>query len=394
MLKKGSIANKPAANATTDAAPAPVVTKKAPSVAPKASLARPTRTAEDLKKLAKDNKRYSDHGRMMKGIPEVEVMCEPGKDLQAADVKLSLLWSCIFGGLSGFPRGKLFELYADNHVGKTAQAMQWAGMMQRAGLKVGGVDVEHAFDKSLARRVKMDPDNITMTRPVTGNDAIEDLSQLINVEQCDYIIHDSLAASTPAQRATEDKQMIGDHARLWSNKLPELKSSAGTSGATVILLNQKRQKIGVMFGDPTTTTGGNAPAFYSDMRLSLSKVEVVVDENKSETAYTMRVKVVKNKLTGIKSTYDVRMNPGHIINWPETAVVWAERFGLVDKENKIIAGISFTGRSDSKTLQATIAGKEETVFQMIFAQLVEQRNAFAAGETLVVAAQAEDAYEE
>lgn len=396
MLNKGSASKKPESTPVADAkkaAPQAQVAKKAPAAAPKA-VVRASHTAEDLKKLSKDNKRYSDHGRMMKGIPEVELMAVPGKDLHDQDKLLSMLWSCLFGGLVGFPRGKLIELYAENHVGKTAQAMQWAGMIQRCGLKVGGIDVEHAFDKSLARRVKMDPDKLTMTRPISGNEAIEDLSQLINVEQCDYIFHDSIAASTPQERATQDKNMIGDHARLWSSKLPEIKSSSGAAGATVVLINQLRTKIGVMFGDPLTTTGGKGPAFFSDLRISLSKVEVALDENKSETGYTMRVKIVKNKLTGIKGTYDVRMKPGHLINWPETAVNWAERFGLTDKEVKTIAGIAFEGRSDQKSLEKVVSGKEELVFAAVLLKLKEQQAVFAAGWDIEVSTPEEDSYEE
>jgi recombination protein RecA len=200
-------------------------------------------------------------------------------------------------GRGGFPRGRIIELYGPESSGKTSVALHAAGIAQRAGGTVGFIDAEHALDPEWAVRLGVDMDDMLLSQPDTGEQALEVTDMLVRSGKLDMIIIDSVSALVP--KAEIDGEMgdshVGLQARLMSQALRKMAGSAHKAGTTVIFINQLREKVGVLFGSPETTSGGKALKFYASVRLDVRRIETLKDGT-TAIGNRVRVKVVKNKV--------------------------------------------------------------------------------------------------
>jgi recombination protein RecA len=200
-------------------------------------------------------------------------------------------------GIGGFPRGRIVEIYGPESSGKTTLAIHAIAQAQKAGGIAAFVDAEHAFDSSYARKLGVDIDNLFVSQPDNGEQALEITENLIRSGAIDIIVIDSVAALTPKSEIEGEMgdSKMGLQARLMSQALRKLAGTINKTQTCCIFINQLREKIGVMFGNPETTTGGNALKFYSSVRLDIRRISQI-KEGDSVTGNRARVKVVKNKL--------------------------------------------------------------------------------------------------
>ena len=211
----------------------------------------------------------------------------------------SLSLDLALGG--GIPKGRIIEIYGPESAGKTTLALHVLAEMQKSGGQAAFIDAEHALDPEYARRIGVDVDNLLISQPDSGEQALEIVQTLVASNAVDIIVVDSVAALTPRaeiEGEIGDAQM-GAQARLMSQAMRKLTALIGKSKTTVIFLNQLRMKLGVMFGNPETTTGGNALKFYASVRLEIraaGKLEDGTSDEKQFIGIRSRVKVVKNKV--------------------------------------------------------------------------------------------------
>ncbi|MCX6733255.1 MAG: recombinase RecA [Candidatus Peregrinibacteria bacterium] len=211
----------------------------------------------------------------------------------------SLSLDVALGG--GVPKGRIIEIFGPESAGKTTLALHILSEMQKTGGQAAFIDAEHALDPDYARRIGVDVDNLLISQPDSGEQALEIVQTLVASNAVDIIVVDSVAALTP--RAEIEGEMgdaqMGAQARLMSQAMRKLTALIGKSRTTVIFLNQLRMKIGVMFGNPETTPGGNALKFYSSVRLEIraaGKLEEGTGDDKRFIGIRSRVKIVKNKV--------------------------------------------------------------------------------------------------
>ncbi|HNV14220.1 MAG: recombinase RecA [Actinomycetales bacterium] len=201
-------------------------------------------------------------------------------------------------GIGGLPRGRVVEIYGPESSGKTTVALHAVANAQKAGGIAAFIDAEHALDPEYAKNLGVDIDNLLVSQPDTGEQALEIADMLIRSGAIDVIVIDSVAALVP--RAEIEGEMgdshVGLQARLMSQALRKLTGALSTTGTTAIFINQLREKIGVMFGSPETTTGGKALKFYASVRLDVRRIETLKDGSEAVGNRT-RVKVVKNKVS-------------------------------------------------------------------------------------------------
>ena len=200
-------------------------------------------------------------------------------------------------GIGGLPRGRIIEIYGPESSGKTTLALHAIAEAQKRGGTCAFVDAEHALDPTYARKLGVDVDNLLISQPDQGEQALEICDTLVRSGAVDVLVIDSVAALVP--RAELEGEMgdshVGLHARLMSQALRKLTGSVSRSNTMLVFLNQIRLKIGVMFGNPETTTGGNALKFYASIRMEIRRVRAIKDRDQIVGNQT-RVKVVKNKL--------------------------------------------------------------------------------------------------
>ncbi len=200
-------------------------------------------------------------------------------------------------GIGGLPRGRVVEIYGPESSGKTTVALHAIASAQRAGGIAAFIDAEHALDPEYAAKLGVDIDSLLVSQPDTGEQALEIADMLVRSSAIDIIVIDSVAALVP--RAEIEGEMgdshVGLQARLMSQALRKMTGALKTTGTTAIFINQLREKIGVMFGSPETTTGGRALKFYSSIRLDVRRIETLKDGSEPVGNRT-RVKVVKNKM--------------------------------------------------------------------------------------------------
>jgi recombination protein RecA len=201
-------------------------------------------------------------------------------------------------GVGGYPRGRVIEIYGPESSGKTTLTLHAIAETQKAGGIAAFIDAEHAFDRFYAEKLGVDIDNLIISQPDNGEQALEIADNLIRSGAIDIVVVDSVAALTP--KAEIEGEMgdskMGLHARLMSQALRKLTASISKTNCTVIFINQLREKIGVMFGNPETTTGGNALKFYASVRLDIRRSTQIKDSNGAVLGNKTRVKVVKNKV--------------------------------------------------------------------------------------------------
>ncbi len=200
-------------------------------------------------------------------------------------------------GVGGFPRGRVIEIYGPESSGKTTLAIHAIAEAQKAGGIAAFIDAEHAFDRFYAEKLGVDVDNLWISQPDNGEQALEIADQLIRSSAIDILVIDSVAALTPKKEIEGDMgdSAVGLHARLMSQALRKLTSTISKTNTTCIFINQLREKIGIMFGNPETTTGGNALKFYASVRIDIRKSTAIKDGD-NVLGNQVKVKVVKNKV--------------------------------------------------------------------------------------------------
>jgi len=201
-------------------------------------------------------------------------------------------------GVGGLPNGRIIEVYGPESSGKTTLSLHCIAEAQRKGGMAAFIDAEHAFDKSYAEKLGIDTENLLISQPDNGEQALEIAEHLIRSGSIDIIVIDSVAALVPRGELEGDMgdSKLGLQARLMSQALRKLTGAIHKTGCACIFINQLREKIGVMFGNPETTTGGNALKFYSSVRLDIRRVSQIKDSNGDILGNRTRVKVVKNKV--------------------------------------------------------------------------------------------------
>lgn len=220
--------------------------------------------------------------------PSVQVDCIPTGAL-ALDIAL---------GVGGVPRGRIIEIYGPESSGKTTLAQHIVAEAQKRGGIAAFIDAEHALDPEYARNLGVNVDELLISQPDTGEQALEIAEELVRSGAIDIIVIDSVAALVPKAEIEKamDEQQMGLQARLMSKALRKLTAIVGKTNTTVIFINQLRQKIGVMYGNPETTTGGNALKYYASVRLDIRRFDSVKNKEGEDIGNRVRVKVAKNKV--------------------------------------------------------------------------------------------------
>ena len=200
-------------------------------------------------------------------------------------------------GVGGYPRGRIIEIYGPESSGKTTLAIHAIAEAQKAGGIAAFIDAEHAFDRFYAAKLGVDVDNLWISQPDNGEQALEIADQLIRSSAIDIIVIDSVAALTPQAELDGDMgdSHVGMQARLMSQALRKITAASSKSKCTIIFINQLREKIGVMYGNPETTTGGKALKFYSSVRIEIRKADTLKDGS-DIVGNHVKAKVVKNKV--------------------------------------------------------------------------------------------------
>ena len=235
-------------------------------------------------------------------------------------------------GIGGLPKGRVVEIYGPESSGKTTLTLQIIAECQKAGGSAAFIDAEHALDPVYAKALGVDIDELLLSQPDTGEQALEVTDMLVKSGSLDVIVVDSVAALVP--RAELEGEMgdshVGLQARLMSQALRKITGSIQKSNTLVIFINQIRMKIGVMFGSPETTTGGNALKFYSSVRLDIRRVGAI-KEGDEIVGNETRVKVVKNKMAPPFKVVDFQILYGKGINRMAEIIEFAVKKGIVEK---------------------------------------------------------------
>lgn len=241
-------------------------------------------------------------------------------------------------GVGGFPRGRVIEVYGPESGGKTTLTLHVIAEAQRLGGQAAFIDAEHALDPGYARKLGVDVDHLLVSQPDNGEQALEIVEALIRSRKVDVIVVDSVAALVPKAELEGDMgdAQMGLQARLMSQALRKLTAITNTSKTCLIFINQIREKIGVMFGSPETTTGGRALKFYSSVRLDIRKTGFIKDGDKVIGAET-RIKVVKNKVATPFREAEVRIYYGHGISHEYDLLKLGEAHKVLEKSGTWIS---------------------------------------------------------
>ena len=315
---------------------------------------------------------------------------------KAADAEIEVVSTGSLGldlalGIGGLPKGRIVEIYGPESSGKTTLALHAIAEAQKRGGTCAFIDAEHALDPGYARKLGVNVDDLLISQPDAGEQALEICDTLVRSGAIDVLVVDSVAALVP--RAELEGEMgdshVGLHARLMSQALRKLTGSVSRSNTLLIFLNQIRLKIGVMFGNPETTTGGNALKFYASIRMEIRRVGAIKDRD-TTTGNQTRVKVVKNKMAPPFRQVEFDIMYGEGISKVGELIDLGVKAGVVEKSGAWFSCDSQRigqGRENAKQFMRDNPAMAESVEKRIRAQASGLASAMLAGEESEAAAE-------
>ena len=349
-------------------------------MAEKKSAAAPASASDKLTAVMNQIRKEFGNTAIMK-MGEVKVQDIPVISTGAFSLDLAL-------GVGGVPRGRIVEIFGNESSGKTTLTLHIAANAQRQGGIVAFIDAEHALDVAYARRIGVDVDNLLLSQPNSGEEALQITEQLVRSGAVDVVIVDSVAALVPQSELDGDigDSHMGAQARLMSQAMRKLTGLLATTNTLCIFTNQIRMKIGVMFGNPETTTGGNALKFYASVRMKIARVATLKDNAGNAYGNRTRVNVVKNKVAPpfTEAEFDILYARG--ISWEGSVLDAAIATGVVAKRG---SWLSFENEQIGQGANAAteFLRANPDVVERIKAKVLEHREAFAPGATATRAAQ-------